>query len=422
MAVDAVDSIGLSHALMGLARVRAADDLELASSLADRAVAVSEGLHEVGALLTRGWVALLREDRRSAALDAVQAGAAARRRRDDMGLAEAITLGVQSSDDPAADAESLNEAIQICEEAGCRPEEEVIRLVATRIGGTPVQLAATRAERTLAAMGVDVGSRRAAGPLAASNRSMPAVSIRTLGVFQVIRDGVPVPKGAWQSKKARDLLKILIARRRPTPRDMLLELLWPASDPNKSTNRLSVLLSMVRDVLQPDRPDAGPLMSDGASVWLDRSRVRVDVEEFLERADASLKAYRSREPDSEDELLVALAHYSGGFLEEDPYEDWAVPLAEEVRATHIALLRALIATYRESGDVDQVIQYGLRLLEQDAYDEEVRLDLVAALLHAGRLGEARRHYAVYARRMHEIDVEPRPMPRPRRGSGSLGPD
>jgi DNA-binding SARP family transcriptional activator len=78
----------------------------------------------------------------------------------------------------------------------------------------------------------------------------------------------------------------------------------------------------------------------------------------------------------------------------------------------MALLRALIATLRASRDVDRVIEYGLKLLEQDAYDEETRLDLVAALLDAGRLGEARRHYDVYARRMREIDVEPRPMPRP----------
>jgi DNA-binding SARP family transcriptional activator len=97
------------------------------------------------------------------------------------------------------------------------------------------------------------------------------------------------------------------------------------------------------------------------------------------------------------------------------YDEWAAPLAEEIRARHTAVLRALITTFRAAGDVDTVIRYGLQLLEQDhPYDEEVRLDLVAALLYAGRLGEAWRHYEVYARRMREIDVEPRPMPRPNR--------
>jgi DNA-binding SARP family transcriptional activator len=158
----------------------------------------------------------------------------------------------------------------------------------------------------------------------------------------------------------------------------------------------------------------GPLRSDGAAVWLDPARVRVDVEDFLERVDAALDAFRGGRPEAADQLEQAVAAYGGDLLEDDPYEDWAAPLAEEVRARHIALLRALIACFRASGDLDQVIRYGLRLLQQDPYDEEVRLDLVAALLDAGRLGEARRHYDVYARRMREIDVEPRPMPRPPR--------
>jgi DNA-binding SARP family transcriptional activator len=237
------------------------------------------------------------------------------------------------------------------------------------------------------------------------------VAIQTLGVFQVLVDGQPVPKSAWQSKKARDLLKILVARRRPTPRERLLALLWPEADPAKSTNRLSVLLSMARDVLQPGGEDGGPLVSDGTTVWLDHSRVRVDVEEFLRQADVAIRAHRNGRPDSPALLARALDRYTGGFLEDDPYEEWATTLAEEVRATHMALLRARIATLRAAGEVDEAIRHGLRLLEEDPYDEDVRLDLVAALQEAGRLGEARRHYDIYAERMREIDVAPQPMPR-----------
>jgi DNA-binding SARP family transcriptional activator len=175
-----------------------------------------------------------------------------------------------------------------------------------------------------------------------------------------------------------------------------------------------VLLTTLRDILQPGRDEAGPLRSDGSTVWLDRSRVRVDVDEFLHRADIALGAHRSGEPDAQELLVAALAARGGELLEDDPYDEWAAPLAEEIRARHTAVLRALVASFRATGDVDSVIRYGLQLLEQDPYDEEVRLDLVAALLDAGRLGEARRHYEVYARRMREIDVEPRPMPRPKR--------
>ncbi|HEY4627580.1 MAG TPA: BTAD domain-containing putative transcriptional regulator [Blastococcus sp.] len=410
LAESARDAIGLASALAGLARVRAADDLAVAGRLADRAVAVGEPLRQVEAYLARGWVALLAGDRQSASIDAARAGAAARRRRDDPGLAEAITLTVLSFDTPEAQAELLDEAVQILQEAGCRLDEAAVRMVAGRIGGPAARLHAERAAQTLQAAGVDVEGRRAAGPLAALTRAVPTGAICTLGVFQVVRDGEPVPKSAWQSKKARDLVKILVARRRPTAREHLSALLWPDADPTRSANRLSVLLSMARDVLQPGRAEGGPLMSDGTTVWLDHSRITVDVEEFLQRADIALKAYRSGQLDAAELLTAALAAYTGGFLEDDPYEDWAVPLAEEVRAIYMALLRARISTLHASGEVDEVIRHALRLLEEDPYDEDVRLDLVDALQNAGRLGEARRHYEVYAKRMQEIDVEPQPMP------------
>jgi DNA-binding SARP family transcriptional activator len=418
-AIGGRDSIGASSALIGLARVRAADDLALARRLADRAVAEGDPLHHVAALLARGWVALLAQDRRSAALDAARAGAAARRRRDDLGLAEAILLTVQSAEDPASQAEQMTEAIQIWQESGCLLDECVARLVLGSVSGAPWRPETDRVMQTLRANGVDIESRRAAGPLAVLIRSTRKVSIQALGVFQVIRDGAPVPKGEWQSKKARDLLKILVAQRRPTPRDRLAELLWPDSDPGKSANRLSVLLSTVRDILEPRPGEPNPLMSDGSVVWLDSSRVRIDAEEFMERAGAALNAYRSGGLDAPELLMSALAAYSGELFEDDPYQDWAGQLAEEIRAKRIAVLRALVSSLRTSGDVDRVIEVGLRLLEQDPYDEEVRLDLVAALMEAGRLGEARRHYDIYAERMREIDIEPRPMPRPRPPSAPL---
>jgi len=48
------------------------------------------------------------------------------------------------------------------------------------------------------------------------------------------------------------------------------------------------VLSTVRDILEPRPREPSPLMSDGSVVWLDRSWVRVDVEEFPERSDAAL--------------------------------------------------------------------------------------------------------------------------------------
>jgi DNA-binding SARP family transcriptional activator len=244
------------------------------------------------------------------------------------------------------------------------------------------------------------------------------VFIQTLGVFQVIHNGVPVPTAAWKSKKARDLLKILVARRRPTPRDQLMDLLWPEVSPAVASNRLSVLLSTVRDVLQPYPVGDGSLVSTGGVVWLNRAKVSVDVDEFLTQAAAALDAHRAEAPDATARLTAAVTAHTGDFLEDDPYHEWALGLAEEVRATYISLLRALTARLRKAGDTDAVVQYTLRLLEEDPYDEETYLILIKVLFDTGHLGQARRHYQHYVRRMAEINISPKPLPSTQRTTTS----
>lgn len=277
------DVFGLSSALIGLARISAAADPARARAHAGRAVELGEGLREVPALLTRGWVGLMGGDRHGAAADADQAAVAARRRRDNPGLAEAITLGVLAARDPAAAATPLQEAIGIWQETGCRLEEAAASVVAARIGAPLAGTGADLAGQLLREHGIDAESQHDAGPLGVLARSAPRVSLQALGVFRVIRDGVPVPNISWKSKKARDLLKILVARRRSTPREQLMELLWPEVAPAVVGNRLSVLLSTVRDVLAPHPVGEGPLITNGGAVSLSLAQVTVDVEDFLTR-------------------------------------------------------------------------------------------------------------------------------------------
>jgi DNA-binding SARP family transcriptional activator len=188
-----------------------------------------------------------------------------------------------------------------------------------------------------------------------------------------------------------------------------MELLWPEVGPTVASNRLSVLLSAVREVLQPHSADDGPLVTTSGAVSLNLAAVRVDVEDFLAQATDALDADRANEPDTTARLAAAVTAHTGDFLEEDPYQEWAAALADEVRSTYIALLRALAARLRETLDTDAVVRYTRRLLEQDCYDEEAHFTLVGVLLGARRLGQAHHHYQNYVRRMEEIGVAPRPL-------------
>jgi DNA-binding SARP family transcriptional activator len=244
-----------------------------------------------------------------------------------------------------------------------------------------------------------------------------ALAIETLGGFRVLREGEPVHVGEWQSRKARDLLKILIARRgRSTPRDMLIESLWPGGDPERTANRLSVALSTVRAVLDPCRrfePDRF-LVTQGNAVALKLSEVSLDVEEFLAEGLAGLRLWRDARADDARELLEAAEEaYAGDFLDGDIYEEWASPLREEARALYIAVASALAELWAEAGGHETAIRYRLRVLDRDPYDEGAYLALVSDVVAAGHHGEARRVYRRYVARMGELGVEPAPFPRPR---------
>jgi DNA-binding SARP family transcriptional activator len=287
--------------------------------------------------------------------------------------------------------------------------------VLARLSDDPHERAvAEAAERRLHALGVRTRAPLPAGPLACLPREPEApVQIATLGGFRILRHGQPVPSSAWQSKKARDLLKLLIARRgRRTPRDVLMEALWPEDDPAKVANRLSVALATVRAVLDPEKLFASDyfVVADKQAVGLDFAHLAVDVETFLAQARAALRAETEGRAQARAMLEAAEAVDTGDFLEEDLYEDWAAATREEARAVYLAVARALARAAEAAGDDDAAVRYHLRILERDRYDEAAHLELVAALERAGRHGEARRYYRAYVAQLQELELEPATFP------------
>jgi DNA-binding SARP family transcriptional activator len=246
------------------------------------------------------------------------------------------------------------------------------------------------------------------GPSAA-----PAVAIRSLGGFGVLLDGRPVPPSAWQSRKARDLLKILVTQRgRPVTREYLMELLWPEDDPSRLSNRLSVALATVRGILDPAKRLGAEhcIVTDRQTVRLDLSRVSVDVHHFLDVAADGLARHAAGDPDAPLALEAAEALYTGDFLEDEPYADWPIVLREEARAAYAATARALAERATARADTEGGVKYYLRLLERDPYDEGAHLGLIACLVRARRHGDARRRYQAYTARMDELGVESAPFP------------
>ncbi|MFF4189823.1 tetratricopeptide repeat protein [Nonomuraea sp. NPDC001831] len=386
-------------ALAGLARVHAADDPALAVQLAERAVAAGGGSSRVDALLAAGWVRAETGDRTKAGAYARSAHEAAVSRRDRAKMAEALELSAFTvAESPGERADLLASAAEIWAQIGSPVDIARNAFARARLNGSGLD----EAERELRRAGIRGPHSCGAGLLRVITLlDHDAVRLCMLGGVRLSRRGGAVE---WQSRKARDLLTWLACQRgRTVAREAAMEVLWPGEEPASCSNRLSVALSTVRSVLDPQRK-FGPaefVRADKYSIQL--VGLRTDVEEFLCAAAGALAA------GDEDLLVAAEARYTGDVCEDSPYAEWLEPLREEARAVHQALLRELAALAEQADDPDRAVRYLLRLLERDSYDEAAHLDLVRTLTKARRHGEARRRYRLYAEAMRELDVEPAPF-------------
>ena len=409
LAETSADAIQLRVALVGLAQTLVLDNPDEARRLVDQALAPDSGVQDGPALLGYGWVLLVLGDHNEASRAAADVERIGREFDNRSLIAQALELRTFSLPEPSQGRTLLEEAVRIWRDLDNPFKATRTELALARVSdGSAAQAAGAAAERKLRAIGVNVdAAARAAGLFAAlPPRERLAVEIRTLGGFAVWRRGEPTTSTEWQSRKARDLLKLLIVRRgRPTTRDTIMEALWPGEDPGKLANRLSVALSTLRAVLDPshDLPPDHFVRADAASISIDLEHTAVDVETFLTAAAAGLDGKCG-------ELEDAESLYAGEFLEEDAYEDWTTPLREEARAAYIRVTRVLAKTSAEEGAYDAASRYLRRILERDTFDEHAHVALTGALQAAGQHGEARRAYQTYVSRMEEIAVEPMSYP------------
>jgi DNA-binding SARP family transcriptional activator len=401
------DAQALTPALAGLSRTLVDDDPELARELALRAVSYGPVTGHPVALLALGRVHLRGGDHVAAADAAARAAELSRRRRDTARVADALELAAEAD---SHSGERLLELLGLRREIGdVLGEARAELLLARREVGAARRELASRAHERFRVAGA---TRDALAALHAGDpETSAAVRVECLGGFRVLREGRAVPVSDWPSRKARDLLKILVASQgRPVPRAVLAELLWPDEPEAVVSARLSVALSSLRAVLDPDKrhPAVTFVGGDRGAVWLQASMTEVDVQVFVSDARASLA-----QAPCEDTVRL-LRHvetaYTGDFLDEDSCEDWSSGLREEARALYLRVARTLADAAVREGEPDAAIGYLLRILQRDAYDERAHVGLVGALEQSGAHGEARRAYRTYAGRMAELGVEPVEFP------------
>lgn len=364
-------------ALAGLAETVCETDPRTAMSLAQKAHKAAVGPFTTVALLALAKATFANGDMERAAQLADEAQSSARAHRDRAAVARSLELQADVCGDWEKAGRYLAEARGIWMDLGSSFDAERVTVV---LGDhTPA----------------------VAGP----------VAIRTLSRFEVTVDGKPLPPSAWQSRKARDLLRLLVARRgRPVAREELVDLLWAGEEgvtTERRLHRLAVALSIVRGVVDGSRQSSSDsvVIADGSSIALDVSRMNIDLETFIRQAEHGLRLHRAGKTDEGIAVLVgAERRYTGDFMEDEPYEAWTTVPRELGRATYLRVGRVLADAALRRGDTDEAIHYLLRILAVDGYDEQSHIDLIDCYTMAGRHGEVRRARDRYTSAMSEIGI------------------
>lgn len=235
-------------------------------------------------------------------------------------------------------------------------------------------------------------------PLAGKG-STPPVDIRCFGRFEMWIGSELVPTSTLKPK-ARSTLRLLAMRAgRPVHRDTLVDALWPEADVRAATRCLQVVISSLRQVMEPrtTRGAYSVLVRDGDAYRLVvHDAGDADVTRF-QRAVADGRAARVRnEPEGAIAAFeAALDAYGGDLLPEEGPAEWVVTERDHFRAQAADVAHALAGVLMDRDDPVAAAAACERGLAIDRYRDELWQSLIEASDRAGRhagAARARHHY------------------------------
>ncbi len=238
--------------------------------------------------------------------------------------------------------------------------------------------------------------------------------VQLLGPFAVWIDNQAVSPAAWPSRKACQLLKILITcRDRAVASDELMEWLWPDLAPGSARNSLWVALSRLRRVLEPGagRGESTIILTQPPGYhFAPASGCDIDVDRFLAHLQAGQAWQRQGEwTGAADAYSAASALYGGDYLSDDPYAEWAIPERERLRAAFLDGEEALATCLLALSRCDETLTHARLALAQDGCRESAWRLIMEAYYRAGDPAQALQAFArCRAALAEELGVDPQP--------------
>ena len=222
-------------------------------------------------------------------------------------------------------------------------------------------------------------------PLDLENWPWP-LKIFTLGRFELLKDGKPIPFSKKVQQKPLAMLKALVASGgKGVGEDQITDALWPEADGDLAHQSFSTNLHRLRQLLAHEKAiqrQEGRLTLDDKYCWVDTWA----FEYFLERADAQWKAGKTDRAVELTEKAIAL--YKGPFLGQEIEQSWTMTMSERLRSMFLRSVRKLAIYWQQSSQWEKTLECYQKGLEVDKLAEEFYQGLMTCYYQLGRRGEA----------------------------------
>lgn len=236
----------------------------------------------------------------------------------------------------------------------------------------------------------------------------PSLAIYCLGPFAVHQNDTLITE--WDGLKGLSILKYMISQRgKPIPKEMLMEVVWPDADPESARRNLHQAMYSLRQTLRQAEPDFQHITFHNDSyrfnpemkLWIDFVQFENYVKEG-ERLEAN-----GNEREALRAFAIAEEFYQGKFLEEDPYEEWALGQREHLQSLYLKIVDWLTEHYLRQMEYAAATALCHKALAQDSCYELAHRRLMKCHIAQGQRHLAVRQYHACVRLLHEeLDLEP----------------
>jgi predicted ATPase/DNA-binding SARP family transcriptional activator len=192
---------------------------------------------------------------------------------------------------------------------------------------------------------------------------MPStLHIRLLGDFHLVYGETVVTR--LNADRLQSLLAyLLLHRRAPQPRQQLAFLIWPDSTEAQARGNLRNLLHQLRRAL----PDADEFIEIESLTlqWRPGAPFVLDVADFQAALAEAKRAEQAGEQATARQALERAVTLYQGDLMPGCYDDWIIPIREELRQSLQAALERLLHLLEAMQEYREAIRYAQRLVQFD---------------------------------------------------------